>query len=229
VTDTENRQASCVERLDFRVFNDARQLADEYDTDFHDMPCRAWTPACEACSEPIMFATGWVHTDSDEAKCDPDDEDSPNAWPHLLSGCTNCDFDEDDHAEEYLRLLQLARDFESVGGDLDDLSEDSIDEQVSVLRNDYGLSLDTKLVCTWQLSTGGPGDQFELTIDASEPHRPAIDSITYRFMDWFDGASVDLHGDEFDLVAGMIEPYLDGIIQAEAEMRFERRIAREGR
>ncbi len=40
-----------------------------------------------------------------------------------------------------------------------------------------------------QLSWGGPSDQFECVLD----DEGRIESVTYRFMDWFDGATREVH------------------------------------
>jgi hypothetical protein len=54
----------------------------------------------------------------------------------------------------------------------------------------------------WQISTGGPGDQFEFEVD---PEDYEVQTITYRFLDWFDGASVELHGRDYDTLADWYE------------------------
>jgi hypothetical protein len=50
---------------------------------------------------------------------------------------------------------------------------------------EYPLSVDVERVVTIQLSTGGPGDQLEYTIDSDGD----VSEIRYRFLDWFDGAA----------------------------------------
>lgn len=48
----------------------------------------------------------------------------------------------------------------------------------------------------WQLSTGGPGDEFRFFVGFDgEPYR-----IEYWFLDWFDGAKRILGGDDLDLL-----------------------------
>jgi hypothetical protein len=46
-------------------------------------------------------------------------------------------------------------------------------------------------------STGGPGDQFEFEV---APDAASLRAIRYRFLDWFDGAVIDLRGDAYDVV-----------------------------
>jgi hypothetical protein len=48
-----------------------------------------------------------------------------------------------------------------------------------------------------QMSTGGPGDEFEVYID---PNDGEIVKIIYRFLDWFDGAERELRGDDFEKI-----------------------------
>ena len=59
-----------------------------------------------------------------------------------------------------------------------------------------------------QMSWGGPGDEFIVTIEGRD-----ITEISYRFMDWFDGASRQLHGIDFETVKEMLE----GLYFEEAE------------
>jgi len=42
----------------------------------------------------------------------------------------------------------------------------------------------------WQLSWGGPGDEFRIYMDGSN-----IDYIEYWYLDWFDGASICIDDD----------------------------------
>ena len=64
------------------------------------------------------------------------------------------------------------------------------------------LSIDTQLMFRVQLSTGGPGDQFEIYVD---PQDHEISHIDYRFLDWFDGAERRLTGTDFDLAVEMFQ------------------------
>ncbi len=60
------------------------------------------------------------------------------------------------------------------------------------------LSVSSEKVITVQMSWGGPSDEFEIHVDSDSG---VIESITYIFKDWFDGArrSVNLDGND-DLV-----------------------------
>jgi len=68
--------------------------------------------------------------------------------------------------------------------------EDTAHERI----HEYGLCLTVERLVTIQLSTGGPGDQLEYTLDADG----LVTEIRYRFLDWFDGAVVTLTGDDFE-------------------------------
>ncbi|MHA2428652.1 MAG: hypothetical protein ACXADB_11575 [Candidatus Hermodarchaeia archaeon] len=63
------------------------------------------------------------------------------------------------------------------------------------------LWLNRQTVYRIQLSTGGPGDDFFVTIDDGGE----ITRIEYQFLDWYDGARVEVTGDDFELVKKWIE------------------------
>jgi hypothetical protein len=70
--------------------------------------------------------------------------------------------------------------------------------------NEYGLCIDyvapgtfkrkTRGYLRYQISTGGPGDEFRFYMD--ENRKPV--RIEYWFMDWFDGAKVTVRPDSAD-------------------------------
>lgn len=54
----------------------------------------------------------------------------------------------------------------------------------------FPLSVDLKTTMVVQISTGGPGDQFEIEVVKGEYGWELADThATYRFLDWFDGAT----------------------------------------
>ena len=57
-----------------------------------------------------------------------------------------------------------------------------------------------------QLSTGGPGDDFWLYVD---PEDREIERIEYAFLDWFDGARRELRGEDFEVVKGFFEGWVE--------------------
>ena len=73
--------------------------------------------------------------------------------------------------------------------------------------DEYGLSFDYIAPGTYegqeegyfqyQLSWGGPSDDFRIYVDLE--YRPY--KIEYWFLDWFDGASINLEGKDFDFIA----------------------------
>ena len=70
------------------------------------------------------------------------------------------------------------------------------DEQTERL-DDMMLAGDATITVRLQMSTGGPGDEFLFDYTPGE-YRP--DRIRYRFLDWFDGATVTLEDDDRDMI-----------------------------
>ena len=72
--------------------------------------------------------------------------------------------------------------------------------------NEYGLCFDycpkgtftgqKRGYFRYQLSTGGPGDEFRFYCDADK----SVVHIEYWFLDWFDGASISLNGKDKELL-----------------------------
>lgn len=57
----------------------------------------------------------------------------------------------------------------------------------------------------YQLSWGGPSDEFRIYADQSGPHDWTVYRIEYWFLDWFDGASVLLTGENWQLIADIFQ------------------------
>jgi len=70
----------------------------------------------------------------------------------------------------------------------------------------FTLSVQKKTVYDIQCSWGGPSDGFLVGVDEGE-----IDSITYYFKDWFDGAQKRLSGDDFETA----KRYIEGVVYLE--------------
>lgn len=103
----------------------------------------------------------------------------------------------DDHLAG--RLEDFQRIVTAQSSDDQDVIEEATEEHY-----DYPLHVSTKRLVVVLLSTGGPADEFRVTVDEDDvPER-----IEYIFQDWFDGASKLLDGDEFDLAASFLEPFL---------------------
>jgi hypothetical protein len=93
----------------------------------------------------------------------------------------------EDRIEAHLasRIEDLAELTARINGE----DEDDSDEAREELDN-FALSLDLKVTMKVQISTGGPGDQFEVEIERGRfGWELADDFATYRFLDWFDGAT----------------------------------------
>jgi hypothetical protein len=64
----------------------------------------------------------------------------------------------------------------------------------------------------WQISTGGPGDEFRFYTDA----QVKVYCIEYVFLDWWDGATLELSGQDYDLLAEIFEFFRDcGAVESE--------------
>lgn len=68
--------------------------------------------------------------------------------------------------------------------------DDAYDEADEALNN-FPLDISTQTTMVILLSTGGPADQIEVDIEKVSHAWERSDShVTYRYMDWFDGAAV---------------------------------------
>lgn len=86
-----------------------------------------------------------------------------------------------------------------------------LSEDIPELGNifEYGLSFDYVAPHTfedqhrgyfrYQLSWGGPSDEFRIYAEGREYHWN-VDRIEYWFLDWFDGATRQLSGDDYKLI-----------------------------
>jgi len=87
---------------------------------------------------------------------------------------------------------------------------------------EYGLSFDYVAPNTYddqkrgyfryQLSWGGPADEFRFYCD--ENFQPV--EIEYWFLDWFDGAGIDLSGEDYQLLEEIFQDFKDtGLVETE--------------
>ena len=99
------------------------------------------------------------------------------------------------------------------------------DEEVEDLGSfcEYGLSFNYVAPDTftdqnygyyrYQLSWGGPSDEFRFMTEDPEATAPPIE---YWFLDWFDGAHIHLKGEDYDLLHEIWQFFVDiGSTQAE--------------
>jgi len=87
----------------------------------------------------------------------------------------------------------------------DNYTEEELEEAPAL--HEYGLCFDYVPAGTfsdqeegffrWQLSTGGPGDEFRFMTEDPTETMPVTE---YWFLDWFDGANVELKGINYDLI-----------------------------
>lgn len=59
----------------------------------------------------------------------------------------------------------------------------------------------------YQISTGGPGDEFRIFANAGKGDRWVIHRIEYWFLDWFDGAHRILAGEDLKFMLELLESY----------------------
>ena len=90
--------------------------------------------------------------------------------------------------------------------------------------NEYGLGFDyvpadtfgdqTAGYFRYQLSWGGPSDEFRYYTDAAF----SIDRIEYWYLDWFDGAKATLSGSDYELLDEIFDFFKEiGSVEAEFE------------
>lgn len=89
---------------------------------------------------------------------------------------------------------------------------------------DYGLSFDyvapdtfkkqPRGYCRWQLSWGGPSDEFRFYMDENQH----CTRVQYWFLDWFDGANVKLTGPDFKLLQYFFD-WFDGAGAVDAAIK----------
>lgn len=84
---------------------------------------------------------------------------------------------------------------------------DSADE-ISEEQWSYPLGVSVQRVVRVDLSTGGPGDWFEIVVDDDG----LAERITYHFNDWFDHAERVLSGAEFDLAEQFLAQFVESAL-----------------
>lgn len=89
------------------------------------------------------------------------------------------------------RIEQLAEILTAIDNDGGEIEGDEVDGEDALERLDeFPLCVDLSVTMTVQISTGGPGDQLEIEIERGQyGWELADDHATYRFLDWFDGAT----------------------------------------
>jgi hypothetical protein len=83
----------------------------------------------------------------------------------------------------------------------------------------------------YQLSYGGPSDEFRFYTEQNFKHNPlswgksisfSVTKIEYVFLDWFDGASKKLTGKNFDLLSEIFQDFDDmGATESEYNKAME--------
>ena len=119
---------------------------------------------------------------------------------------TKCEDRIDGHlASRIGDLEQIHEAIDNDGGVIDGEIVDA-DEALD-RRDEYALAVDLRTIMIVQISTGGPGDQFEVEVERTEHGWELADAqATYRFLDWFDGAT--RYTDDADVMA-----YLQAMVE----------------
>lgn len=94
-------------------------------------------------------------------------------------------------------------DFAKIMDQADDGREDAYERW-----DELPLSIDTKLEVTVLLSWGGPQDEFVLSVN---PEDRSIGAIRYRFLDWFDGATRTLEGEQYETARDFLSYFTEVI------------------
>jgi len=68
------------------------------------------------------------------------------------------------------------------------------------------LAVSKKIVYKIELSWGGPQDYFEVVVD---PDDNRVESATYHFLDWFDGAEITVSKDDLVKIEDLFEWLLE--------------------
>jgi len=63
----------------------------------------------------------------------------------------------------------------------------------------------------YQLSTGGPGDEFRFFASKGQGGRWFVYKVEYWYLDWFDGAKIELCGPEKSLLVEIFDEYFDHV------------------
>ena len=110
-----------------------------------------------------------------------------------------CDGDEDRYSDDIGNIFEYGLAFDYVAAGT------FRDQEVGFFR--------------YQLSYGGPQEEFRIFTDPEFN----VSLIEYWFLDWFDGASIDLTGKEFKLVEEIFQSFFveSGAAQAEYEKAVE--------
>lgn len=86
-------------------------------------------------------------------------------------------------------LTEIIEAIDNDGGEIDANLVGDSDDAMEYLDN-FALAIEVRTTMIVQISTGGPGDQFEIEVVKGDYGWELADSsATYRFLDWFDGAT----------------------------------------
>jgi len=115
------------------------------------------------------------------------------------------------------RISTIRALFEIYTNDPDGCDEDGCRLDEYGLCFEYSYDDDDEGYFLWQLSTGGPGDEFRFFVNI----RLQVYRIEYWYLDWFDGAYKVLSSKNLDLMRDLWNNYLS--VYAESDPEWNRR------
>ncbi len=102
-------------------------------------------------------------------------------------------------ADMRLHLKALNTPLEMTCAELDALdihTDEEVEKAALEIIRAYPTGYSRSIVHRIEISWGGPQDYFEVWTDAEAPCN--INRITYHFLDWLDGAQLELKGRDFE-------------------------------
>jgi hypothetical protein len=111
------------------------------------------------------------------------------------------------HIEAMEMIAETAYGNQNADPDLDGepFEADNPQEAADDRWMEYPLSVWSERIVIVQMSWGGPSDEFHVHVD----NDGEITAITYWFKDWFDGASFDLSGRDFEIAEQFLQRFVD--------------------
>lgn len=101
--------------------------------------------------------------------------------------------------KEFAEVIRLSEESEDGNFEVDDCEYEDLIDWINQTCLSYSDDLHYRAK-KLELSWGGPADGFRFFVD---------ETIQYYFQDWFDGATRDLYGDDYDIMKKFFDYALD--------------------
>ena len=72
---------------------------------------------------------------------------------------------------------------------------------------EYPLAVEQVKTYRIELSYGGPQDYLQVTVSEEDGD---IRTITYHYLDWYDGAVTTVTGSDFQTISEWVQPFIEG-------------------